>query len=59
MEDKISKLTEEKNKLMDECIEVFQERNTLKANNARLISVVNALKNKLRGMKFNRDPCRI
>jgi len=59
MEDKMTKLTEEKNKLMDECLEVIQERNTLRANNNRLNSVVNALKNKLRGMEFNKDPCRI
>ena len=55
----MTKLTEEKNKLMDECLEVIQERNTLRANNNRLNSVVNALKNKLRGMEFNKDPCRI
>ena len=54
MEDKITKLTEEKCKLMDECIEVIRERNTLRSNNYRLNSVVNALKNKLRGMEFNR-----
>lgn len=52
MEDKITKL-------IDECIEVIRERNTLRSNNYRLNSVVNALKNKLRGMEFNRDPCRI
>ena len=59
MEDKMTKLTEEKCKLMDECIEVIRERNTLRSNNYRLNSVVNALKNKLRGMEFNRDPCKI
>ena len=54
MKDKITKLIEEKCKLIDECIEVIPERNTLRANNYLLNSVVNALKNKLRGMEFNR-----
>jgi uncharacterized protein YqeY len=54
MEDKITKLIEEKCKLMGECIEVIRERNTLRANNYRLNSVVNALKNKLRGIFFKR-----
>ena len=52
MDTKVTELTQEKNQLIDEYKEVIKERNTLRADNKRLNSVVNALTNKLRGRIF-------
>lgn len=50
LEAKVSELIEERNKMIDECKEVVQERNSLRTDNKRLNSIVTALTKKMKGM---------